>query len=202
MSDKQAEYSVSIQPAKEIKLTINEELEKKITKHKPWFLIMNESKLEKNKIIFFDEKTKTETEISSDGKIVYNEMIILENEVDLVRTIAIICGVLKLAKIVYSNPKFQDKIIFSLAINSINNREILRNENLAIYGEIKINQESIEIKKEIVFDKNFYALDAVKEMILDFCQKIDFPIDDALLEKEIKDAIEVLDNPMKLITKL
>lgn len=202
MSDKQTGYNVSIQPSKEIKLTINEELEKKITKYKPWFLIMNESKLEKNKIIFFDEKTKTETEISSDGKIVYNEMIILEKEVDLVRTIAIICGVLKLAKIVYSDPKFQNKIIFSLAVNGINNREILRNEDLAIYGEIKINLESIEIKKGIIFDKNFYALDMVKEIILDFCKKIDFPIDDTLLEKEIKDSIEILDNPMKLITKL
>jgi len=202
MKNSKAKYIILVKPTNKITFNLTDVFQKKIIKYRPWFLIFGSSKLTKNSIRFFDKTTKTEVEVSREGEIRYEELINLEKEVDIIRTIAIICGILKLTKTVYYEQKQQNsKLELFLSIVNVKEREILRNEDLGVFGEFKFNEDNIELKDVFVLDKNFDAVSKVKSLALDFCKKADLPIDETLLENEIKNAIEILDNPLKLLQK-
>ncbi|MEM5799575.1 MAG: hypothetical protein QXZ43_02835 [Candidatus Aenigmatarchaeota archaeon] len=158
---------------------------------------MNENTLFEDHIDFSDKKAGSTATINSKGIIEYKEMIFLKKEIDIVRTIAVIVGMLKLAKIVY----LENKIPFNFSFEMINikNREILRNENLSIYGELKVKND-VSVNKDGDFS-NINACEFVNFLMLEVLQQIDCPIDENILKKEVKNSINVLDNPLLFAIK-
>ncbi|MBU5690195.1 MAG: hypothetical protein QXM68_03405 [Candidatus Aenigmatarchaeota archaeon] len=195
-----SEYNVKVEP-QNVKIDDIEEMNIKIVKNKPWFLILAGNRIEDSSIFFSDDSTGSYASIKKNGNIEYREKIMLDNKIDVIRTIAITCGVLKLSKIVYSLHS-DTRFTFLLSIDNLKGKTILENEDLGIFGEIKIDRETVKIKKEILFDKNFNAYKVVKDIIVDFCNQIEFPFDDVLLQKEIDNAISVLDNPIMFVKKI
>ncbi|MCX8178756.1 MAG: hypothetical protein N3D75_02935 [Candidatus Aenigmarchaeota archaeon] len=195
-----SEYFVNIKP-KDVSFDSIEEVNNVLIKNKPWFLILTNNKIENNSIIFDDENAGSFASIKKDGEIEYREKVFLDNKIDIIRTIAIVCGIFKMGKIVYAK-KPNTVFRFYMKIDNLNGKTVLENEDLAIFGEIKIEADKVEINREFSFDKNFDAYKSVKEIVSEFCKEIDFPFDDGLLQKEIENAISVLDNPLMFAKKI
>ncbi len=192
-------YKVLLKPKDRIELKIDDDFKKKLEKNKPWFLILNKNNLEKNFIEFIDKKAGTSAKIDYQGLVEYRELILLEKEIDITRTIAIVCGMLKLGKIVYFDQK--TPFMFLLEIKNIKNREVMRSEALSIYGEVLSKKDNVFVEKSINFGKNFDAYQIVNEIMIEVIKQIDCPIDEVILKREIKNAIDVLDNPMLFALK-
>jgi len=192
-------YKVFTKPRNEIKIILDENFKKKVVKNKPWFLIMNKSDITNESIIFSDKKSGTKAIISSDGMISYEELIFLKNEIDAVRTIAIACGVLKLAKVIYFDSK--TPFLFSFEIKNIKSKKIMESQELNIFGNIESEADNVLVEKNVEFDKNFNSYDFIFSLILDLLNQIKCPIDEDALKKEIKNAIDVLDNPLMFAIK-
>jgi hypothetical protein len=187
-------YRVSTKPKSEMSLKLDQEFEKKVVKNKPWFLIMNKSNVSKESIIFSDKKSGTKAIIKSDGMISYEELIFLKNEIDTVRTIAIACGMLKLAKVVYFDSKMP--FLFSFEMKNIKNKKVMESQELNIFGNIESEADNILVERSVEFDKNFDSYEFVFSLIMEVLDNIKCPIDEDALKKEIRNAIQVLDNPL------
>jgi hypothetical protein len=192
-------YKVLLKPKDRVELKIDEDFKKKLEKNKPWFLILNKNSLEKNFIEFIDKKAGANAKIDSQGLVEYQELILLEKEIDITRTIAVVCGMLKLGKIIYFDQK--TSFMFLFEIKNIKNREVMRSESLSIYGEVLSKKDNVSVEKSINFDKNFDAYQIVNEIMVEVREQIDCPIDEVILKREIKNAIDVLDNPMLFALK-
>ncbi|MBU5688695.1 MAG: hypothetical protein KQA41_00490 [Candidatus Aenigmarchaeota archaeon] len=190
-------YKITVKPKKEFNIKIDDNFKRKIIKNKPWFLILNKNTLFEDHINFNDKKAGSTATITSKGIIEYKELIFLKKEVDIVRTIAVIVGMLKLTKIVY----LEDKIPFNFSFEMINvkNREILRSESLSIYGELKVKND-VSVNKDGDFS-NINPYEFVNLLMVDILKQIDCPIDESILKKEVKNSIDVLDNPLMFAIK-
>ncbi|MBU5688461.1 MAG: hypothetical protein QW350_01690 [Candidatus Aenigmatarchaeota archaeon] len=190
-------YKITVKPKKEFNIKIDDNFKRKIIKNKPWFLILNKNTLFEDHINFNDKKAGSTATITSKGIIEYKELIFLKKEVDIVRTIAVIVGMLKLTKIVY----LEDKIPFNFSFEMINvkNREILRSESLSIYGELKVKND-VSVNKDGDFS-NINPYEFVNLLMVDILKQIDCPIDESILKKEVKNSIDVLDNPLMFTIK-
>ncbi|MEM5799927.1 MAG: hypothetical protein QXZ43_04670 [Candidatus Aenigmatarchaeota archaeon] len=190
-------YKITVKPKKEFNIKIDDNFKRKIIKNKPWFLILNKNTLFEDHINFNDKKAGSTATITSKGIIEYKELIFLKKEVDIVRTIAVIVGMLKLTKIVY----LEDKIPFNFSFEMINvkNREILRSESLSIYGELKVKND-VSVNKDGDFS-NINPYEFVNLLMVEILKQIDCPIDESILKKEVKNSIDVLDNPLMFAIK-
>jgi hypothetical protein len=192
-------YRVSTKPKSEMSLNLDEEFEKKVVKNKPWFLIMNKPNISKESIIFSDKKSGAKAIINSHGMISYEELILLKDEIDAVRTIAIACGMLKLAKVVYFESK--TPFLFSFEMKNIKNKKVMESQELNIFGSIESEADNILVERSVEFDKNFDPYNFVLFLMMEVLDKIKCPIDEEALKKEIRNAVQVLDNPLMFAIK-
>jgi len=193
-------YRVMTKPKNEMKIKLDEEFKMKVVKNKPWFLIMGEYSFNKESIVFHDKESGTKVNINSNGLISYEELIFLKNEIDLIRTIAIACGVLKLAKIVYFNEK--TPFLFSFEMKNIKNKKLMENQELNIFGTIESKRDSALVERVVEFNKNFDSYEFVYSLIMELLKEIECQIDEEALKKEIRNAIDALDNPLMFVRKL
>jgi hypothetical protein len=192
-------YRVSTKPKSEMSLNLDEEFEKKVVKNKPWFLIMNKPDISKESIIFSDKKSGARVIINSHGMISYEELILLKDEIDAVRTIAIACGMLKLAKVVYFESR--TPFLFSFEMKNIKNKKVMESQELNIFGSIESEADNVLVERSVEFDKNFDSYEFVFSLMMEVLDKIKCPIDEDALKKEIRNAIQVLDNPLMFAIK-
>ncbi|MCS7135061.1 MAG: hypothetical protein NZ893_01305 [Candidatus Aenigmarchaeota archaeon] len=189
-------YKISTTPKMEARLKIDDTL-RKIEKNKPWFLILNKSILHEEYIEFFDENAGAKGKIDSKGFINYEEMIFLENEIDVIRTMAIIVGFLKLAKIVYVDEGITFKLLFE--VKNIKNKHILENKDLLIPENLKVKNDVL-VEGDVDF-KSLNSVEFVTKIMLEALTQIGCKVDEKILKNEIKKSIEVLDNPLLFATK-
>jgi hypothetical protein len=192
-------YRVLTKPKNEISIKLDEDFKKKVAKNKPWFLILNKSSTGKESIVFRDKKSGARASISSSGVVSYEELIFLKNEIDAVRTIAVACGMLKLAKVIYLDSK--TPFLFYFEIKNIKSKKIMESQELNIFGSIESKADSVLVERSVDFSKNFDSYEFVFSLMMEVLDKIECPIDEEALKKEIKNAIDVLDNPLMFAIK-
>ncbi|MFH8080870.1 MAG: hypothetical protein QXO84_03265 [Candidatus Aenigmatarchaeota archaeon] len=187
-------YRILIKPEVELKIKFDQNLLEKIQRNKPWFLILRKYEINEDFIKFFDE-TGAKASLNSRGIIKYQELIMLK-EVDITRTIALILGVLKLAKIIYFDKKIPFKLY--LEITNIKGRNILKSDELGI--------KETKVKNDVFVEKHYNfeltdTTDFVKEVILAVAKQMEFDIEENKLKEEIDKTMNVLDNPLVFATK-